>query len=480
MQKMITIIPSKTETAKYEGKKRKKRVAAYLRVSSSSTEQEDSLDNMYKHFSNLLRDNPEWINAGIYIDDGISGLSTNKRDGFKAMMAAAKAHKIDMILVKSISRFARNTVTTLESIRLLNSYGTTVLFQKENLISTDPQTEFILSIMASMAQQESLSISQNTTLGFQYKMARGEHTLAYGSFLGYDRGPNGRLMVNPEQAETVRRIFELFLSGLTLTEVTKKLEEEGRKTGTGNPGWSKTGIRRILLNEKYCGDALLQKTYTRDVINKKRSKNEGQRKSYYIEGDHEPIIDRQTWYLARGELKRRCNQYFGESEPGIAVRAKKNDFTSKVVCPKCGAYLTRINTRKTYSWRCGNRVFHKCDFEIIKEEELMDTVLKAAQELWDKKPEIKMKEVPILSQDDPDERMIEAAAVNNENAFAKRTMKLINGSRPQQYYPDLVRYHIDRVDISDNEYIIRFYGGQGIRVARQTKKGRRKNIRLQT
>ena len=244
-EKVVTVIPKK-ENLTESGKKPVTRVAAYVRVSSASDAQEESFDSQVAHFEEYIGNHPGWEMVKIYQDEGISGMNIKKRKGFKQMLADGKRGRFDKVLVKSISRWGRNTVDSLEAIRMLQDCNIGAVFEKEALDTSQPGSEFILTIMASLAQAESMSISQNVQIGYQYKMARGEHTLAYSQFLGYDKGEDGKLVVNPEQAKTVKLIYTEFLKGLSLQDVSKKLMAEGHLTGKGNSVWGKSALSRII------------------------------------------------------------------------------------------------------------------------------------------------------------------------------------------------------------------------------------------
>ena len=462
----VTIIPAQDRLSGNYGALKKLRVAAYVRVSTLSSEQEDSLENQKQHYEELVGNNPRLDLIKIYADQA-SGLNTKKRTSFNTMMRDARARKFDVLYVKSISRFARNTVTTLTAIRELNSYGIETRFEKENLTSTDPSTNLLLSIMASMAESESISISENVNLGLKYKYSRGEWSANFTNFLGYDKLPDGTVVINEEQAETVREIYSDFLSGMSLEHLAKKLTAEGRKTGTGIVKWTKTSLIRIISNIKYSGDVLQGITTTVDVINKHRVRNNGDAPQYFIENGIPAIVDKQTYLLAKAELSRREQMFIeGKDVGGPAVYSGKYPFTRKIVCPSCNNFYNHRNARGTYVWECYGRIHGSCTAEIIKEKELTDAVLKAAMDLWEHKPVIKMNDVPILSSKDPEDQLIRAAALYMENSFAKRTQDFLSGDKPAEYDPELVRNLVEKIVISDTDIFITFYGTDPVRVER--------------
>ena len=261
--KNITVIPARKRvgnTATADNKPKLK-VAAYCRVSTDSEEQATSYDAQVEHYTEFIRKNPEWEFAGIYADDGISGTNTKKREEFNRMIEDTMAGKIDMIITKSISRFARNTLDCLKYIRQLKEKNVPVFFEKENINTMDSKGEVLLTIMASLAQQESESLSKNVKMGLQFRYQNGEVQVNHNWFLGYTKDENGHLIIDEDQAIIVRRIFREYLQGASLKTIADGLMADGIPTATGNKKWRGDGIRKILTNEKYMGDALLQKTY---------------------------------------------------------------------------------------------------------------------------------------------------------------------------------------------------------------------------
>ena len=249
---------------------KKKRVAAYARVSSEHDEQQQSYEAQVDFYTRYIKSNQEWEFAGVYADEGITGTNTIHREGFKQMVADAKAGMIDIILTKSISRFARNTVDTLNTVRELKALGIEVIFEKENIRTLDPKCEVMLTIMSSLAQEESRSISENVQWGKRKSMMDGQVDLPYHSFLGDIKGADGRPEIEPKEAEIVKKIFYMYLSGLNISTIAMKLEKEGVKSPRGGSKWSVNTVRSMLSNEKYKGDALLQKSFTVDYLTKKR------------------------------------------------------------------------------------------------------------------------------------------------------------------------------------------------------------------
>ncbi len=383
--KNITVIPARkrvgnTVTAEV---KPKLRVAAYCRVSTDSDEQASSYEVQVEHYTRFIQKNPEWELAGIFADDGISGTNTKKREEFNRMIEECMAGKIDMIITKSISRFARNTLDCLKYIRELKEKNIPVFFEKENINTMDSKGEVLLTIMASLAQQESQSLSQNIKLGLQYRFQNGEVRVNHSRFLGYTKDEEGNLIIEPAEAEVVKRIYREYLEGASLLQIGRGLEADGILTGAGKTKWRPETLRKILQNEKYIGDALLQKTYTVDFLNKKRVQNNGIVPQYYVENSHEPIIPRDLYMQVQEEMIRRANLHSGANRKK-RVYSSKYALSSIVYCPKCGEIYRRIawNNRGKHStvWRCCTRVEHgpiACDASTIQESELQAAVVKA-------------------------------------------------------------------------------------------------------
>ena len=270
-----TATPIQTET--------KRRVAAYARVSTDDEEQQTSYEHQVTHYTQYIQEHEGWLFAGMFTDEGITGTSTKHRDGFNAMINAAMAGKIDLILTKSVSRFARNTVDTLTTVRKLKAAGVEVYFEKENIFTLDSKGELLITIMSSLAQEESRSISENVTWGMRKRFAEGKPIIPYGAFLGYRKGPDGMPEIDPEQAETVRYIYRAFLEGKAPSYIARDLTARGILTPGGKTTWRANTVMSILTNEKYKGDALLQKTFCTDFLTKAYKVNEGEVPQYYVE-----------------------------------------------------------------------------------------------------------------------------------------------------------------------------------------------------
>lgn len=389
MNKSVTVIPARRRignTVKMEDKP-KLRVAAYCRVSTDSDEQATSYEAQIEHYTNFIQKNEEWQLSGVFADDGISGTNTKKRDEFNRMIEECMAGNIDMIITKSISRFSRNTLDCLKYIRLLKEKNISVYFEKENINSLDSKGEILLTIMASLAQQESESLSKNVKLGLQFRYQNGEVQVNHNRFMGYTKDDEGHLIIEPTEAEIVKRIYLEYLQGASLKQIGESLESDGILTAAGKARWRPETIKKILKNEKYIGDALLQKTYTVDVLTKKRVKNNGIVPQYYVENSHEPIIPRDLFMQVQEEMVRRANLRGGKGGKK-RVYSSKYALSSIVYCGQCGDIYRRVhwNNRgyKSIVWRCVSRLEEKgseCTAPTINEEILQTAVVKAINEL---------------------------------------------------------------------------------------------------
>lgn len=400
LAKNITIIPARkiVGTQKISEEKQKLRVAAYARVSTEFEEQESSYDVQVKHYRNYINSNPEWELVEIYADDGISATNTTKRDAFNRMIQDARDGKIDMILTKSISRFSRNTVDCLKYTRELKALNISVFFEKENINTLDTKGEVLMTIMAALAQQESESLSANVKLGIQFRNQQGKVQINHNRFLGYTKDEEGNLVIVPEEAKIVRRIYGEYMDGRSFLQIKRSLEKDGILNGASNKKWHESNIKQILTNEKYIGDALLQKTFTLNTLEKKRVTNNGIAPKYYVEGSHEAIIEKDVFLRVQAEISRRANILSGGKK---RIYSSKYALSSIVFCGHCGDIFRRIkwNNRgcKSTVWRCVSRVLKKesgidCPAKTIHEESLHLAVLSAVNDTFSKKEEI----IPVL------------------------------------------------------------------------------------
>lgn len=348
----------------------KLRVAAYARVSTEQDEQESSYEAQVDFYTRHIKANPDWEFVSVFADRGITGTNTKNRESFNQMVDLALNGGIDLILTKSISRFARNTVDTLQTVRELKAAGVEVIFEKENLHTFDPKCEVMLTIMSSLAQEESRSISENIRWAQQKNMQKGKVYVAYSRFLGYCKGADGRLEIVEDEAETVRSIYNMFLSGKTIRHIAEHLTSQGTPTPSGKSNWSVSTVKSILSNEKYKGDALLQKTYTVDYLTKEVRKNDGSVRQYLVENSHDPIIDPAVFDRVQEMLKKQST-----------YRAKIRDdspFSNKLVCGDCGGFYghkvwhNRANTERYDVWYCNQKYTNdqKCQSPVIREEQI--------------------------------------------------------------------------------------------------------------
>ena len=337
------------------------RVAAYCRVSSLHSEQEDSLENQSAHYTKYIRSNPHWRMAGIYTDFGKSGTLTFGRSGFNRLIRHALQGKVDLILCKSVSRFARNVLDTLDKVRMLKEHGVRVIFDKENIDTDSMQSEFILTMMAAVAQEESRSISENILWANSKRYERGEP--CFRRVLGYVQDDDKYWVVQQKEAIIVKEAFDLCLQGNTPAQIARVFIRKGYETVKGRKEWSGTAVRDILKNNIYVGEVLCQKTYSRDHMSHASQINRGEKNQYLIQDHHESIIDREIYNRAQEMLMRR-------TKPSKKGSKKKYPLSSRLVCGNCGGNLQRFICRGVVTWRCGKRIKSKelCNMGGIREK----------------------------------------------------------------------------------------------------------------
>lgn len=390
--KEILEIPANPMLGDLRKRKKKLRVAAYCRVSTEEEEQQNSFEVQVSYYTEKITHHEGWQLAGIFADEGISGVRTNKREQFKEMIELCRKKKIDLILTKSVSRFARNTLDCIRHVRMLKSWGIPVIFEKEGIDTSDMNSEMILTYLSAFAQAESESISGNVSKGIRMGYRQGRFTFRYSNCLGYRKGADGNPEIEPEEAKTIRMIFENYLNGDSVEDIKACLERKKILSPSGKEEWSKQTIVRILKNEKYMGDVLLQKTYVSNLFEGKLKKNNGELPKYYIQNNHPAIISREMFHEVQEEIARRNSK-----KPATQKKTKTNRgrFTSKyplserLVCGNCGCYYRRItwniHGRKQVVWRCINRVefgTRYCkDSPSIPEESLHQAILEAAKSL---------------------------------------------------------------------------------------------------
>ena len=383
----VIFIPAKPEVVR--ASKRQLRVAAYCRVSTDDEEQLTSYEAQKNYYTDKIMTNKEWTMAGIFADEGITGTSARKRPEFLRMIRQCKQGKIDIVLTKSISRFARNTVDCLNYVRALKELGIAVIFEKENMNTLEIDSEILITMLGAFAQSESESISANVRWGIRQAMKEGKATIQYKYLYGYRKGDDGKPEIIPNQAEVVRKIYDLFLSGTPVRGIQEYLNENAVPNINDEPKWARSAIDSILTNEKYCGDVLLQKTYIDDCINKKVKKNTGQLPMYLVQNHHEGIISRETFDAAQAELARRSagkSPSKKNAPTGRSRYSSKYALSDRLYCGECGTRYQRCTWRnrdgsKRIVWRCVSRVDYGSKYchnsPTLDEEPLHRTILAA-------------------------------------------------------------------------------------------------------
>ncbi len=382
MKKVIEI-PA-TIFPKIKDDKAKLNVAAYCRVSTEKEEQENSLEIQTTHYKNEIQGNPNWTLVDVFVDFGVSGLNDTKRTEFMRMIEMCEKSKIDLILTKSISRFARNQLDCLSYIRKLKLKNIGIRFDKEGINTLDPSSEIFLSWFSAFAQAESESLSMNITRGKRMGYKEGKFPFPF-SLYAYKRGENGEPEVIPEEAAIVRKMFYLYLEGSSIKDIIEWLEENEIESPKGNKRWSSNSVSGILKNEKYKGDALLQKTYTVDYLTKTVARNKGEVTQYYVENSHEGIVSREIFDMVQDEIKRRRN-YSGYKETSFSSNYA---LTGIVFCAECGARYRRVTWskrgKKTIVWRCIDRLengIQNCkNSPSIPEDKLKDAILSGLSQI---------------------------------------------------------------------------------------------------
>lgn len=402
---------TKSHEALIENKSRKLNVAAYARVSTDKDEQENSYETQIAYFTDLIKSNPNYTFVDMYADEGLTGTMLKNRDSFNKMIEDAKNGMIDIIYVKSVSRFARNTVDTLCICRELKARGINVIFQKENIELLDASGELMLTIFASLAQEESRSISENVKWTIHKNYEKGIYHMAYKRFLGYEKGEDGKPKIVEEEAVIVRRIYKMFLYGYSVNKIAKALTDEGIPTPSGKIGkWSATSVRSILTNEKYCGDARLQKKFTANFLDHKLVKNEGQIASYYVTDDHEGIVSHEVFDLVQ--------EIFKNSTP----QTKCGDLYSRKLYCNCGCLYGRKVHHSNDKYR---NVIYRCNKEYAKEhsatsarlreEQIKATFLEALNQ--------------IISKDNLVEDILEIASMFKDNTGLQAEIEILMDKR---------------------------------------------------
>ena len=358
----MTFIPADPKFEKKDIRSQHLRVAPYCRVSTDSEEQLTSYEAQIEYYTAKIAANPEWTMVRLYADEGITGTSTKKRKQFNKLIADCEAGKVDLVITKSVSRFGRNTLDGLQYTRKLKRLGVGVYFEKENVNTLHMDNEMILTFFFSQAQAESESLSGNVKWGHRKNFKDGKVYYHYNSFLGYKRGANGEPEIDEEQAAVVRRIFARYLMGDSIRQIARGLEADGIRTVRGNEKWSDSVIQGMLQNEKYIGDALLQKTYIADIFTHQSKRNMGELPKYYVHGSHPAIIDRETFRKVQEEIARRAGKRHTSSKAKteLGKYSGKFAFSELLVCGECGSPYRRQTYmprgEKYHVWRCLNRM----------------------------------------------------------------------------------------------------------------------------
>lgn len=368
MVRNVTVIPASQTREKRDAETKKIRVAAYCRVSTEHEEQIGSFQNQVKYYTELIENKKDWECAGIFADEGISGTRVKKRTGFQAMIKACRDGKVDRVITKSISRFARNTADCLRYSRELKNLGIGIFFEKEQIDTMAASGELLFTILSSLAQEESRNISENTAWGIRSRFKQGKCLLNTEHFMGYDKDEDGKLVINKEQAEVVKRIYKEFLEGWSLQEIRNHLMDDEIPGASDKVAWVGRTIKGMLQNEKYKGDLLMQKSYTVDFLNKIRADNEGTLDQYYVKNAHEAIVSEEDWEAVQLELKRR-DEFREQHGIQRGCTCKGTAFGGRVFCGKCGTRFIRRHWlgNKYPFWSCAA---DGCEMENVREEDL--------------------------------------------------------------------------------------------------------------
>lgn len=432
----VVVIPAKSCE---ENKQAAKclRVAAYCRVSTDDEEQKTSYEAQIGYYTEKINQNPEWQMAGIFADEGISGTQAKKRPEFLKMIRLCRQRKIDIILTKSLSRFARNTVDSLGYIRELRALGIAVISEKENINTLTAESEMLITIMSCFAQAESESISKNVSRGVRQSFKNGNVPMQYARLLGYRKGHDGNAEIIPEEAEVVKEIYRCYLDGMSMNLIADRLNEKGLTTKGGSSPYRKTVVQRILTNEKYTGDALLQKTYVTDCITKKTRKNNGELPMYLVKNHHEPIISRSDFNRVQEEMARRsAKRTIADklTKTGQGKYSAKYALSELLICGECGEHYRRVTWTakgfKEIKWRCVSRIQYgkkKCHSSpTVDEQALHRAIVSAVNEFCTVKDDVaKTLHESIIEVLDPNQNGSVQAAQQRIDELARNMDELI-------------------------------------------------------
>lgn len=449
--KATKMIPNSRGRNAYAVKLDRIRVAAYCRVSTDGDEQLGSFQSQKLYYEEKIQKNKDWVMAGIFADEAVTGTKVDKREGFQEMIRKCQDGEIDMILTKSISRFSRNTSDTIKYVRMLRDKNIAIFFEKENINTLDMNGEMLLTILSSLAQQEVESLSGNVKMGLQMKMKRGE-LIGFSGCLGYDYDKETKtITVNKTEAETVQLIFELYIQGYGGARIAKQLMEMGMKNHQGKVIWTDSGVMGVIKNEKYKGDVLLGKTFTVDPISKRRLANMGEENQYYIRDHHEAIISRTVWDKAEKIRLKRVRPKLLESTGSRERYTRQFTFSSMLECAYCGHKLsrrTRHQTTKTTKpvWQCMNAIKHGIDNcphckaidEIMIEEAFLES-FRLLTENFDDVLESVLKTVEEVLKDDTELKQVKKLEKEISSIKKKKsrlTDLLVDGRIEQEDYDE--------------------------------------------
>lgn len=454
----VTIIPAEIEPPAAETAGSViLRVAAYCRVSTNSEEQLSSYEAQLAYYMAKVKQNPQWSLVRVYADQGITGTSTKKRKEFLKMIRACRAGKIDLIITKSVSRFCRNTLDGLECVRELKNMGVGVYFEKENINTLHMDNEMVLTFMMSQAQAESESLSGNIKWGHRKNFKDGKVYYHYKNFLGYREGPNGEAEIVPEEAEIVKRIFHRYLLGDSIPKIQRDLQADGIKTVHGKENWSGQVIRFMLQNEKYIGDAKLQKTFVEDLFTRRSVKNTGQLPQYYVHDCHPAIIDQEIFNKVQEEMARRASipKRSQNAKTMLAKYSSKYAMSEKVVCGKCRGMYRRITWKRPEGikvvWRCLTRMElgkRTCDAPTVAEDVIQQGVVDTINSSIDR---VAFTEA----------LMAAAGKADMPDAVTARLLELLNVQWPPmaEYDDEITRHLLKRVVVKGEESVeVLLYG----------------------
>ena len=481
VQKRVTKIDANPLLSKKRSETKRLRVAAYCRVSTDDDEQLSSYEAQIAYYTEAIAKNPSWTFAGIYADEGITGTMTQKRKDFLRMMDDCEKGKIDMILTKSISRFARNTVDSLSWVRKLRAMNIGVYFEEQAIDSLKAENEMLIGLFSVIAQAESENISANVRWGVQQRMKNGLYCANFSCF-GYQRGTEGVPEIIPEQAEVVRLIFDKYLDGFSVNQIKDYLENHGIKSKKGNSTWEKSVIREMLRNEKYAGDLLLQKTFRPDCLSKKTKINRGELPRYLVSDNHPAIIDRNTYNAVQMEIARRSSKH-KRSSLAITEQAKysgKYALSELLICGECGSAYRRTGKTKhgkrQYVWRCLNRIENGaevCDAVGAEEQKLHAAICNCLNQLFKKQDETMRLiqsnlQYAVTGEQEANVYLLEKQILSLEEDSERYMTMLSNTTGDTQKYMDSIEENFKRIkDLRQKLKIARAHGSDNLEMNRE-------------